>query len=198
MAIDGERKFETHGVHHIALVCKNMARTVHFYRDILGFPLTKTLEIPDDVDHWASGMQHFFFDIGNDTQLAFFWYPHAPEAIEGVTNSPPEGGITAHASMNHLALTVPEEMLEVYRQRLLDAGIDCSAIKNHDDSTYGVSPEVNETTYVRSIYFVDPDGVRLEFAAWVRELTEDDILVPAAEADSVPAPSKEGHEKTPA
>ncbi len=196
MADKAEKKFETHGVHHLALVCKNMARTVHFYRDILGFPLIKTLEIPKDVPHWSAGMQHFFFDIGNETSLAFFWYPNAPETVPGVSGAPAGGGTSAHGSMNHVAFTVSPEMIDVYRQRLVDNGIDATPVINHDDSRTSVSPDINETTYVRSIYFFDPDGIRLEFAAWVRELTPEDAKLPASEIDSVPAPDA-ATERTP-
>jgi catechol 2,3-dioxygenase-like lactoylglutathione lyase family enzyme len=35
-------EFEFRGVNHLALVCRDMAKTVEFYRDILGMPLTKT------------------------------------------------------------------------------------------------------------------------------------------------------------
>ena len=62
-------KFEIRGVNHIALVCADMARTVRFYRDVLGMPLVKTIELPGGMG------QHFFFDIGNDDCLAFFWFP---------------------------------------------------------------------------------------------------------------------------
>ena len=49
-----------------------MARTVEFYRDTLGMPLVKTVELPMDMG------QHFFFDIGNGDCLAFFWFRDAP------------------------------------------------------------------------------------------------------------------------
>ena len=52
-------KFELRGVNHIALVSSDMARTVRFYRDVLGMPLVKTIELPNGLG------QHFFFDIGN-------------------------------------------------------------------------------------------------------------------------------------
>jgi catechol 2,3-dioxygenase-like lactoylglutathione lyase family enzyme len=63
------REFEIRGVNHLALVCKDMARTVAFYRDVLGMPLVKTLDLP------GGRGQHFFFDIGNGDTLAFFWFP---------------------------------------------------------------------------------------------------------------------------
>lgn len=197
MADDGERRFNTRGINHLALVCKNMAETVRFYRDILGFPLVKTVEVASDAPRWG-GMQHFFFDIGNDTLLAFLWYPDTPEAAPGVASAPRGGGLSAHGSMNHVALDVAPEMLEIYRRRLLQSGIEVSPIINHDDSRATVSPEVNETTYVRAIYFTGPDGVRLEMAAWVRELTPDDALIAANKKDSGPLPSNATAENTPA
>jgi hypothetical protein len=61
---------------------------------------------------------------------------------------------------------------------------------NHDDSEVGVSKEVHEGTFVRSIYFFDPDGILLEFAAWTRELAEEDVRHrPATTARSTAASS---------
>ena len=55
----GAEGFEFGGVHHVALVSSDMARTVDFYTNVLGMPLIKTLDLP-------SGGQHFFFDCGNE------------------------------------------------------------------------------------------------------------------------------------
>ena len=54
-------------------------------------------------------------------------------------------------------------------------GVEVTDVVNHDDSSEQQSPEVNETTFVRSIYFFDPDGILLEFAGWTREFAEQDI-----------------------
>ena len=169
-------KFELRGVNHIALVSSDMARTVRFYRDVLGMPLVKTIELPNGAG------QHFFFDIGNDDCLAFFWFPHAPAAAPGVASSaalPDSGDIaTAHASLNHLAFDVPLERFEEYRQRLIDAGIEVSMVLDHDDSEYQVARAFHPGVFVRSFYFFDPDGVMLEFAAWTREMGRpDDVAV---------------------
>lgn len=161
-------RFEIRGVNHIALVCADMARTVRFYRDVLGMPLVKTIELPNGMG------QHFFFDIGNDDCLAFFWFAGAHAAEPGVSNArglPDRADITsAHASMNHLAFDVPLERFEEYRQRLIDDGVDVSAILDHDDSEYQVAAAFHPGVFVRSFYFCDPDGVLLEFASWTREM----------------------------
>ena len=167
------QKFDIRGVNHIALVSSDMARTVRFYRDVLGMPLVKTIEMP-------GGAQHFFFDIGNDDCLAFFWFPGAPPAHPGVASAPvlPDAGdiTTAHASLNHLAFDVPLERFEEYRQRLIDEGVQVSMILDHDDSEYQVARRFHPGVFVRSFYFHDPDGILLEFAAWTRPMGQPDDL----------------------
>jgi catechol 2,3-dioxygenase-like lactoylglutathione lyase family enzyme len=162
-------EFEIKGINHLALVCKDMAKTVEFYRDVLGMPLIKTIEFPGGMG------QHFFFDIGNGDALAFFWFKDAPGAQPGLTNprglpGSPEGIVTAHASMNHVAFDVPAEKIDEYYDKLKAKGIKATRVISHDDSPLGASLEITPTTFVRSIYFFDPDGVCLEFAAWTREL----------------------------
>jgi catechol 2,3-dioxygenase-like lactoylglutathione lyase family enzyme len=170
--------FEFRGINHLALVCRNMAKTVAFYRDVLGMPLIKTLNLPGGKG------QHFFFDAGNNTSIAFFWFADAPQGEAGVVQAPRGGGISATGSMNHLAFDVAPERLEEYRKRLVALGIEVTEVVNHDDSPRTVSPEVNETTFVRSIYFHDPDGIRLELASWARPLTSADAKNSAFDADA--------------
>jgi catechol 2,3-dioxygenase-like lactoylglutathione lyase family enzyme len=123
--------------------------------------------------------QHFFFDIGNGDALAFFWFPGAPEPAPGIASPAGLPGVgdltTAIASMNHVAFDVAPERIEEYRDKLLAKGIEVGELTNHDDSTFGVAKELHDGVYVRSIYFFDPDGVLLEFAAWTRALTPDDV-----------------------
>jgi catechol 2,3-dioxygenase-like lactoylglutathione lyase family enzyme len=167
------QEFELRGINHLALVCRDMEKTVDFYTNVLGMPLVKTIELPFDMG------QHFFFDIGNGDSLAFFWFPNAPEPAPGVASprTLPGGGelVTAIASMNHVAFDVPPEKIDEYLDKLRAKGIEAADIMNHDDSEFGVSKEVHEGTFVRSIYFFDPDGILLEFAAWTRELGDGDV-----------------------
>jgi len=169
-----DQPFEFGGINHLALVCRDMARTVDFYSGVLGMPLVKTIELP-------AGMgQHFFFDCGGDDHLAFFWFPDAAEPSVGVTGPgmrPDQGALTsAIASMNHVAFQVPPEKMEEYRDKLRAAGVETSEIANHDDSEWTISDDWTDDVYVRSLYFVDPDGILLEFAAWTRPLTSADVV----------------------
>jgi catechol 2,3-dioxygenase-like lactoylglutathione lyase family enzyme len=171
-----DRPFEFGGVNHLALVCRDMAVTVAFYEGILGMPLVKTIELPVGLG------QHFFFDCGGGDHLAFFWFPDAPEPAPGISapvDRPDRGSLTsAIGSMNHVAFQVPPERMEEYRDRLRAAGVDTTEIANHDDSEFGLAAEWDperDDVFVRSIYFRDPDGILLEFAAWTREFGPDDV-----------------------
>jgi catechol 2,3-dioxygenase-like lactoylglutathione lyase family enzyme len=165
----GNREFELRGVNHLALVCRDMARTVDFYTNVLGMPLIKTIDLPMNMG------QHFFFDLGNGDALAFFWFPDAPAAQPGIASAghlPTSGKsiASAHGSMNHVAINVPADKIDEYYEKLVAKGVKPTKILNHDDSEYQMSLNVSPTTFVRSIYFFDPDGVCLEFAAWTRQL----------------------------
>ncbi|AWS42822.1 VOC family protein [Streptosporangium sp. 'caverna'] len=161
-------EFELRGVNHLALVCSDMKQTVDFYSGVLGMPLIKTIELPMG---WG---QHFFFDCGGANALAFFWFPDAPEGIPGISapKGLPDRGelLSAVGSMNHIALDVAPDKIEEYRDKLIAKGVDVGVILNHDDSEFGIAPEMQEGVFVRSIYFKDPDGILVEFAAWTREL----------------------------
>lgn len=181
-----DEPFEVRGINHFALVCSDMDRTVEFYSGILGFPLTKTLELPNGLG------KHFFFDIGVGTgpQLGFFWFPDGPGVQPGVTSPatfPDQKGefATAVGSLNHLAFDVPCESLPEYRERLKAKGVKVTRIINHDHSVKQYSEHPHDDVFVRSIYFFDPDGILLEFACWARTLTEEDVHLPSAAQDDL-------------
>jgi catechol 2,3-dioxygenase-like lactoylglutathione lyase family enzyme len=176
--------FEFQGVNHLALVCSDMARTVDFYTNVLGMPLIKTVELPVGMG------QHFFFDCGGGDTLAFFWFPDAERAAPGAagpTGRPDQGSLTsAIGSMNHVAFSVPPEKIDHYRTLLVQAGVDCTEVANHDDSEWGITDEMHPGVFVRSIYFQDPDGILLEFACWTKQFTADDVAhVPATSVQPI-------------
>ncbi len=167
------------GINHLALVCRDMQRTVDFYEGTLGMPLVKTVELPRGAG------QHFFFDCGGDDLLAFFWFPGAADPVPGISGpmARPDRGEIASAvgSMNHVAFAVPPERIDEYRDRLVAAGVECSETFNHDDSEWGVARDVHPGVFVRSVYFFDPDGILLELAATTRPFGPGDVAhAPAA------------------
>lgn len=182
-----DREFELQGLCHLALVCEDMERTVDFYSNVLGMKLVKTVSLPGD-----SG-QHFFFDMGDDQYLAFFWFKDAPKKVPGVASAAALPGLgeisTAHASMNHVAFKIPLDKFDEYKAKLDAKGVETGPVLNHDDSPRGVASEYHDGVFVRSMYFFDPDGVLLEFAAWTRALHPGDVTMPPVKADGTLAES---------
>jgi catechol 2,3-dioxygenase-like lactoylglutathione lyase family enzyme len=105
----GERPPTTaQGIHHMALVSSNVERTVRFYQDLLGFPLTAIFENRD-----YRGSNHFFFDVGNGNLLAFFDFP-------GLDLGPYAEVL---GGLHHIAISITREEWEKARQRLDAAGV---------------------------------------------------------------------------
>ena len=149
----------TQGVHHLALVCKDMQRTVDFYTNVLGMKLTVTLE------DMPGGWKHFFFDMGGGNQLAFFWFPEGKEGVKGEQFPGAPWKTLPSATMHHLAFSVESvDELERCREELVGQGIKVTDVWDHE--------------FCKSIYFLDPDGIQLELSAWVRPLGETDVNEP--------------------
>jgi glyoxalase family protein len=131
------RPFTTPGFHHITMVAANAARTLAFYRRVLGVGLVKRTVNFDDP---ASYHLYFGDETGAPgTILTFFEWAGLPQGYPGV------GGV------HHLALGVstPEAQLK-WKRRLEDSGTPVSGPYNRG--------------WFRSIYFKDPDGQILEIA----------------------------------
>jgi glyoxylase I family protein len=132
----GERPASTvRGVHHLALICKDVEETIRFYQDFLGFPLVELVENRD-----YAGSSHFFFDIGNHNLLGFFDFPghDHPDFSETI------------GAVQHLAISISPEQFAAAKKKLDDAGVDY----------LGPDRGVED-----SLYFRDPNGVGLELYA---------------------------------
>jgi glyoxylase I family protein len=129
----GERPASTaRGVHHLALICSDVERTIQFYDGLLGFPLVELMENRD-----YPGSSHLFFDIGIGNLLAFFDFP-------GLGLQP---GVESIGSVQHIAISVTPEQFEVLKGRLDEAGVPY------------LGPDRGVTN---SVYFKDPDGIQIE------------------------------------
>lgn len=105
----GERSSSTaRGVHHVALLCSDVERTVQFYDGLLGFPLIEMFENRD-----YRGSTHFFFDIGHGNTLAFFDLP-------GVDCGPYREVL---GGLQHLAISMEPDHWAAVRDRLVEAGV---------------------------------------------------------------------------
>lgn len=159
------------GINHVALVARDMAETVKFYTEVLEMPLVKTVELP-------GGGQHFFFDCGGGSAVAFFWWKDAPPAAPGIASVKkfPGDDKTAIGSMNHMAFHMDQDELEAAIKRLQAAGVNVVPIVvNHDDSETTVSQTMHEGVFVRSVYFTDPNGIMMEFAANTKVFGPEDV-----------------------
>jgi catechol 2,3-dioxygenase-like lactoylglutathione lyase family enzyme len=106
----GERPASTaRGLHHTALISSDVERTVRFYQDVLGFPLTELIENRD-----YPGSSHFFFDIGNSNLLAFFDFP----GLDVDPYAEVLGGL------HHMAISVDPDRWQELVQRLTDADVE--------------------------------------------------------------------------
>ena len=130
-----------HGLHHFAYRCRDAEETRHFYEDILGLPLAHVIK----ADHVPSTGEycpyvHVFFEMRDGSYIAFFDLGDDTAALPS-PNTP--------AWCNHLALRMNNvgEVLEA-KKRLEQAGIDVVGVTDHG--------------FVQSIYFFDPNGIRLE------------------------------------
>ena len=97
------------GVHHVALICSDVERTVQFFDGLLGFPLIEMFENRD-----YEGSTHFFFDIGHGNLLAFFDLP-------GLDLGPYAEVL---GGLHHLAISVTPEKWEHLRGKLDAAGVE--------------------------------------------------------------------------
>ena len=122
------------GVHHLALICSDPERTIHFYQDVLGFPLVELFENRD-----YEGSTHFFFDIGAGNMLAFFDFPGlglvpVPEGLGGV---------------QHVAISVTPENFETLKRKLDDAGIAYIGPDRAAESVYFKDPDNIQVELIR-------------------------------------------------
>ena len=97
------------GIHHVALLCTDVERTVRFYQGVLEFPLTEIFENRD-----YKGSNHFFFDVGNGNLLAFFDLP-------GLDLGPYAEVL---GGLHHLAISVEPETWTRLKANLDQAGVD--------------------------------------------------------------------------
>ncbi|WP_293677500.1 VOC family protein [uncultured Phenylobacterium sp.] len=162
------------GLSHVALVCSDMYETVKFWEE-LGIPLVKMEELP-------GGGQHSFHDMGNGAMLSYMSFDGAPPAQPGIASQHldvrKDGAKTAIASMNHVAMDLPADRFDDVLATLKEKSIGVVTINHGSDAPFAKTPD--EKTWIRSMYFRDPDGIAFEFASLMRELGTEEDLAPRA------------------
>lgn len=120
------------GVHHLALICRDVEETIRFYQEFLGLPLVELVENRD-----YAGSSHFFFDIGNRNLLGFFDFPghDHPDFSETI------------GAVQHLALSIAPDRFDEVKAKLDAEGVEY----------LGPDRGAQDSLYIR-----DPNGVGLE------------------------------------
>lgn len=121
----------TRGVHHLALT-------------------TEDMKVPSGLGTGSNNrgyppyeaIRHYFFDMGDDSLLAFFEIPKGKE---------PAANRNAIGGMQHVAFVVTEKRFYEIEQRLKGKGIKYN----------GPTPQLPGLI---GIYFYDPNGIRMEMA----------------------------------
>lgn len=155
------------GVDHVAYPTFDPAATVKFYRDVLGFPVVHSICAAGWGPEQHPDFIHFFFDIGNNDRLAFFYYfglrPYEGgpkgDAYSRFADNVPDFFVRSR----HLAIHVDSEgdLLE-YRRRL-------------DGSEWPVEMQIQHET-IESIYTHDPNGYMIEVTRALRPVTPQEDL----------------------
>lgn len=126
---------------HFAFPCRDAEETRAFYEDLLGLPMTscvKVASVPSSGD--PGPYLHLFFEMGDGSYVAFF---------DLGTGETPKPSPNTPKWVQHLALEVPSMgELEMIHARLKAAGVDVIGVVDHE--------------FIQSIYFFDPNGLRLE------------------------------------
>lgn len=145
-------------LNHVAYVTHDAAETVRFYTEVLGMELASTIiddAIPSTGDPFP--YFHLFFRLGDGSTMAFFESPGLPPAASSTH--------PAYDIFNHIAFQVGsrEEVLR-WRDWLQSKGV-------------AVIGPVDHKGLILSIYFHDPNGIRLELttpldAKWNRHERE--------------------------
>ena len=146
--IQSVESLPSRGIHHLALTTEDMQMTTDFYVNVVGMPLVHAMKVPPGVGTGPGNrgnppyeeIRHYFFDMGNDSLLAFF---EIPMGEKKQSDRDDIGG------MQHCAFTVTPKQMEEMRTRFDAAGVSY-------DGPVDILPGLV------SMYFLDPNGIRME------------------------------------
>ncbi len=128
-------------IHHVAYRCNDAQETSDFYMKILGLNFVMAISedrVPSTGE--ADPYMHIFFDTGHGSSIAFFELPNAPPM--GKDPNTPDW-------VQHFAMEVDSEAELMTMKARLEA---------HGTAVVGPT----DHGFIKSIYFHDPNGHRLE------------------------------------
>ncbi|MBI3514280.1 MAG: VOC family protein [Proteobacteria bacterium] len=155
----------TRGIDHLAFVTDDLPATMDFYTRVLQMQLVHVRRVPYERDRGQppyDNLRHYFFNMGNDTLLAFFEYP---KGLERQNRDLPGG-------MQHIAFHLPRARFDAMVEHVKSCGVP-------------VIGPVPLGGRFWSAYFYDNNGIRLELATSLDETTSavvESVLQTADEA----------------
>lgn len=133
-------------LHHMAYTTYDMAKTRHFYEDVVGMPLVQTWVEGSDTGPGAGRRYvHCFFGLADGGAIAYFEHHGASEP----ENRP--------SSEGHIAFKIDGETQDALAGRL---------------EAEGHKVHVTDHGYCRSLYVTDPSGLNLEFTVDADDISE--------------------------
>jgi len=150
------------GVDHTARPTWKLKETVEFYRDTLGLPLIHTISARGWGPETHPDFLHFFFDSGNGSTIAFFYYLGAaePANMKDRPGQPPIPSDHIFDATHTSWLVDTKEELLAWKQKLEGKGVDVSSATAHE--------------VIESIYFRDPNGYFIEITRKLRPVDKID------------------------
>ena len=145
-------------LNHVAYVTWNTAETVRFYTQVLGMKLRGHASGIKVSTGESGRFLHTFLEMEDGSHIAFF-------EIDGVARESHQTPVPSWA--RHIALNVESlQVLGVWEQRLRAHKVDFIGPIDHDEVW-------------QSLYFFDPNGIRLELTYQNRELNDNDEALAA-------------------
>lgn len=120
------------GIHHVAIIASDYARSRHFYTEVLGLAIV--------AETYREQRDSYKLDLctPDGVQVELFSFPSPPPRV-----SRPEA-----CGLRHLAFRVPDILAAVHELR--QQGVEVEDIR------------VDEFTDKKFTFFADPDGLPLE------------------------------------
>jgi catechol 2,3-dioxygenase-like lactoylglutathione lyase family enzyme len=142
---EGERPGRPTMLSHVAYITRDTAATVDFYTRILGMELVNAV-LDDAIPSTGEPVPYFhsFFRMADGSTVAFFEAPELPPL-----EPPPH---PAYDTFQHLAMQVDStDTVDRWHRWLAENGVEVLGPVDHK--------------IIYSIYFHDPNGLRLEITA---------------------------------
>lgn len=135
---------ELRRLYHFAFPCRDAEETRRFYEDLLELPLVHCLvmkAVPSGG--YERAYAHIFFELGDGSYIAFF---------DLNTGEMPRPSPNTPGWVQHFAIEVDTvDAVQAHKRNLEAAGVEVKGVVDHG--------------FVQSIYFFDPNGLRLEITA---------------------------------